>query len=391
VADPIKSKTNPDGSVVWWFRVSAGTDSTGKRVQIYKSFPTRREARAEHGRITHELAEHRFVARDGITVNGWLDQWLAGRFSLEETTAATYRHHLRPVRERLGERRLQSITTRDVEDLARWMQAEGRSRGGKKGTGLSDRSVRDTLAAFQRVCEKAVRERLIASNPCRDAERPKKRSPSLELWTDEEAARFEKAAAADRLAPVIALQLLGVRPEEVCGLCWRDVDLTAGTLSIRHARTLVDGRPVEKDPKTHAGKRVLPLDRTLIAQLGAFRKVQAAEKRAAGGAYNDGGYVLCNELGEPSDPARLRRVWYRLMAAAGVPKVTPYTASRHAAASYLARAGVSPAVLAKWMGHTDPGFTYSQYTHARPEDLAAALSALASRRATARDDDATED
>jgi hypothetical protein len=46
----------------------------------------------------------------------------------------------------------------------------------------------------------------------------------------------------------------------------------------------------------------------------------------------------------PYDPARLRRVWYRLMKQAGVPRITPYPASRHAAASYLARAHVSLAL-----------------------------------------------
>lgn len=101
----------------------------------------------------------------------------------------------------------------------------------------------------------------------------------------------------------------------------------------------------------------------------------------AGPAYADVGYVACDELGRPLDPARLRRVWYRLMRQAGVPKVTPYTASRHAAVSYLANvAGVSPAVVAAWLGHTDASFTTRTYVHARPEDLAAVRDALAGRR-----------
>ena len=76
---------------------------------------------------------------------------------------------------------------------------------------------------------------------------------------------------------------------------------------------------------------------------------------------------------------RLRRVWYRLMTQAGVAKVTPYTASRHAAGSYLSRAGVSPEIIAAWLGHTDASFTMQTYVHARPEDLAAARDALAAR------------
>jgi integrase len=159
------------------------------------------------------------------------------------------------------------------------------------------------------------------------------------------------------------------------------LDLGAGVLRIRHVRTLVDAKPVEKEPKTAAGRRALPLDAPLVNALKTFKASQAAEKLAAGPAYCDGGYVACDERGGPSDPARLRRVWYRLMREAGVPKVTPYTASRHAAGSYLSRAGASPAVIAAWLGHTDAGFTFSTYVHSRPEDLAAARDALAARNA----------
>jgi integrase len=90
-------------------------------------------------------------------------------------------------------------------------------------------------------------------------------------------------------------------------------------------------------------------------------------------------YVCCDELGAPSDPAKLRRVWYRLMREAGVRKVKAYTASRHAAGCYLSRSGVSPEIIAGWLGHTDASFTMRTYVHARPEDLASARDALSAR------------
>lgn len=160
--------------------------------------------------------------------------------------------------------------------------------------------------------------------------RPKQAAPAHELWSDEETARFEAVAERDRLAPVIRLQCLGLRPEEACGLRWhRDLNLTAGTLRTQGVRTVVDGNPVEKAARTAAGKRILPLDRTLVTRQ------------------------------------------------AGVRKITPYTASRHAAGSYLAHRGLSPDVIAKWLGHTDASFTMKSYVHARPEDLAPARDALA--------------
>lgn len=111
-----------------------------------------------------------------------------------------------------------------------------------------------------------------------------------ELWTDEETARFETVAAGDRLYPVLMLQMLGLRPEEACGLRWkRDTRLRAGELAVTMARTPVDGNPVEKPPKTIAGCRTLPLDDALTAALKAFHALQSAEKLAAGDAYEDRG------------------------------------------------------------------------------------------------------
>ena len=130
---------------------------------------------------------------------------------------------------------------------------------------------------------------------------------------------------------------------------------------------------------------MLPLDDALAAQLRTFKALQAREKLAAGEAYDGAGdYVLCDELGAPFAPDKLRRAWYRLMRQAGVRKIKPYTASRHAAGTYLDLASVSPSVIAGWLGHTDPSFTMKTYVHPRPEDLAAARDALAARK-TARE------
>lgn len=383
MSDPIKKATKRDGSTYYWFRLSAGFDATGKRLQPYGSAPTRKEALAKYGQAIAEIAAAKFVAKDGITVNGFLDKWepAHGR-DLERGSRTQLRHNLQPVRARLGARKFQSITRWDVESLVDWMATSGRKRGGKPGTPLGPRTIRLTLTAFSNACEDAVEDKVIGTNPCRRVKPPKQDKPEHELWSDEETARFMAAAAEDRLNPVITLQCLGLRPEEVCALHWRrDVKLPRRILEIQGARTLVDGQVVEKGPKTAASKRTLPLDDALAGSLTAFHALQAAERLAAGTGYTAADYVLCDELGQPLDPAKLRRVWYRLMRQAGVRKIKPYTASRHSAGTYLSNMGVSPAIIAAWLGHTDASFTMKTYVHARPEDLATARDILARRGA----------
>ena len=248
MADPIKKGTRPDGTTFYWFRVSAGRNASGKRIQVYRSGDVKKDVLAEYARIVRDVHEHRFVAPDSTTVNGFLDAWepAHGR-DLEAGSRAVIRHALQPVRERLGERKLQSVTRRDVDALVDWMATSGRKRGGKPGTGLGPRTIQLTLVAFQRALEDAIDDRLITTNPCRRVKRPRQLKPEHELWSDEETAKFETVAEGDRLHPVITLQCLGLRPEEVCGLRWRrDVDIPIRTLRIQVVRTLVDGQVVEE-------------------------------------------------------------------------------------------------------------------------------------------------
>lgn len=387
--NPIKTKfksvAKADGTTtevpVYWFRVEAGRDGDGKRKQIYRSFDKLKDAKAEYSRITHEVGTKTYVLPAKVTLSEYLDEFLPGHVrDLEAATARNYSDALRPVRERLGGRLLQSLEKKDVDRLIDWMLTSGRKKGGKPGTGLSARSVQLTLGALKTALDMAVMERRIPMNPARLVKPPKKTKPKHELWSSIEEELFFKLAADDRYAAVIELFARGLRPEEVCGIRWTDLDLTNKVAYVgRHVRTMVAGKPVEKGAKTEAGVRPLPLDDDLNGMLKTWRKQRAADKLAAGEAYGDGGYVLADEVGEPWMTDRLRRYMYSMMKQAGVKKVTPYEAMRHAAGSRMARAGVAPQVIAAWMGHTDPSFTFANYIHARPEDLATARDALAAR------------
>jgi integrase len=385
-SNPIKTKkktiTKADGTkaevTIYWFRVEAGHDAEGKRKQIYKSFEKQKDAKAEYAKICNEVNVGTFVAPAKVTLDQYLDEFVVGHVrDLEEASKRNLRDALRPARERFGTRTLQSIAKKDVEDLVEWMTTAGRKRGGKPGTGLGPRTVRLTLGALQSALDMAVSERRIQMNPVHLVKRPKLVKPVHVLWTDAEEAKFFAVAELDRIAAVVNLFALALRPEEVCGIRWTDLDLTNQVAFVgRHVRTMVEGKAVEKTAKTEAGVRALPLDDQLTAELKAWRKQRAAEKLAAGGAYVDGGYVLCDELGAPWLPDKLRRYMRSLMKRAEVTVVTPYEAMRHAGGSRLARSGVAPHVLAAWMGHTSAAFTYDHYAHARPEDLVTARDAL---------------
>jgi integrase len=376
MADPIKRVELRDGSVRYRFVVDIGRDpDTGKRKQLTKTFDRKAEAKAEYARITHERDRGTYVRPTVLTVDEFLDQWLkSATRDVEKATAANYRDALLPVRQRLGGRRLQGLIESDVEDLVDWMLTEGRRRGGKPGSGLSVRSVQLSLGRLRTALNEAVRRQLVVRNvalyvgiPRAAAKAAAEARAERTPWTEAEVRTFLAGIKGERLYPVLLLSLMGLRPAEVCGLRWSDVDHAAGTLAAgKNTRTLVDGEVEEKSAKSVAGDRGLPMPEAVRASLKTFKATQAAEKLAAGEAYTGAGiYVLVDELGEPLRTDWLRRRAYELMAKVGVRKVRLYDA-RHACLTYLAGLGVPDVVLAAWAGHADGG-TLAKRVYVKPD------------------------
>jgi integrase len=374
-SSPIKRIELKSGAVRYRFVIDVGRDpETGKRRQVTHTFDRKTEAKAEYARIKHETDRGTYVAPSKLTVDQFLDQWLkSATRDVEQGTASNYRDALLPVRARLGDRLLQGVTEPDIENLVDWMLTEGRRRGGQPGTGLGVRSVRLTLGRLRTALNVAVRRQLVVRNvaqfvtiPREAAKAAAEAKASRKPWTQEEVKTFLTAISGERLYAVCLLSLMGLRPAEVCGLRWSDVDFDAGTIAAGdNTRTIVDGEVVEKEAKSAAGKRGLPAPATVVKALRSFRTKQKAEKLEAGEAYTDSGYVLVDELGQPQRTDWLRRRVYELMAKVGVRKVRPYDA-RHACLTYLGTAGVPDVVLAAWAGHADGG-TLAKRVYIHPD------------------------
>jgi integrase len=291
------------------------------------------------------------------------------------------------VRDQLGDRPLQSITKADIEKLVDWMLTSGRRRGGEAGTGLSARSVRLTLGRLKAAFEMAVDEGRLARNVVRLVQPPTYRPAERDIWSRGEVRKFLGSAARDRLHAAWRLSLYGLRRGEVLGLRWADVDLRAKTLTVNQARVLVDYKVRIEEPKSHNGKRTLPLDDELVSALTALRKRQAQDSEAAGTTYRAGldrldwytsgdEYVVTDELGIPVHPEWYSDEFGRLLKRARLRKIRLHD-SRHTALSLMEKAGVPISIVSKWAGHYDAAFTMKTYVHASDEDLKQGTKTLA--------------
>ena len=305
---------------------------------------------------------------------------------MRASTKRNYEDALRPVRERLGTRPLQSITKSDVEDLVDWMLTAGRGRGGKPGTGLSGRSARLTLGRFSAALEAAVLEGKLVRNVARLVKPPEHTPRERETWSKAEVRKFLAKASSDRLHVAWRLSLYGLRRGEVLGLRWSDIDLRAGTLTVNQARVLVEYRVRIEEPKSRNGKRTLPLDGELVAALTALRKRQLEEGTIAGTAYRSG--LAQAEWCQGGRVRDHRRGWHSSSPRMVFRRVRPSAQAGRAAANHPARLaphdpdahgarGRADLHHREWAGHYDSAFTQKTYVHASDDDLQRGQAALA--------------
>lgn len=345
--------------------------ATGRRVQHSRGgFKTKKAAQAHLNGIIGAVQDGSWRPDQALTVAQLLrDHWLPAQRSrgLRPATLAQYQnvvdHWLAP---HLGGVKVPTLTPKHIDELNAELAR------------LSPRSRQLTVGVLKSACAWAVATGLIGRNPVAGVQRPRVEQQPVQPWTVDEARTLLAATASDRMAVAWALMLArGLRRGEVCGLRGDAIDLDDGFLRVVRTRVVVDGQPVDSAPKTRAGVRPIPLDAHLVGLLRQHRAQQARERLAAGGAYEDGGWLLADELGRPVHPDTLSGWLDDRIKAAGLRRIRLHDL-RHTAASLMLADGVPVKVVSEILGHASPTITLSIYAHVLPgmaEKAGAALSA----------------
>lgn len=256
---------------------------------------------------------------------------------------------------KLGSTRLRDLSPDDVERLLVVMAEAGKSR----------RTIVRVRSYLCQALAAAERRGKVARNVGRIAEMPVTTPPSeRRSLTADEAKRVLNAAVGDRLeALFVCALMLGLRPGELTGLRWGDVDLDAGVLTVNGSLKRERGELRLGDTKTARSRRSVELPRRVLGALKAQRTRQMADRLRAGPAWREDGLVFTTEIGSPVDPSNLRRATRALCEAAGVPPVSPNELGRHSAASLLYDAGMHLDQIADLLGHTSTRMLESHYRH----------------------------
>jgi len=343
----------------WEGRIVVGHKSDGK--PIYRSVFARTQKELMD-KLHAQIEAHRDVELTegyNLTLAQWLDKWLDEykAYTIRESTLQGYRRMVKNyITPHLGDKKLGSITTADLQKLYNWLRKYGRvNEHYEKGDALSDSMVRSIHMLLHQAMDAAVQQRLVVKNPTNGTVIPKNNYAPKQILTETQLTAFLEVAKQDPVwSDFFYTELTtGLRRGEICGLRWQDFDEKTGRLQIRRSVTTKNGGGVKVgETKTQTGNRSIQLPPSTVELLKARKKKSFSE------------WIFHNptvpEL--PLSPATAYRRMKTLLRYAGLPSIR-FHDLRHTFATHALTSGVDAKTLSGILGHTNASFTLDTYTH----------------------------
>ncbi len=353
-----------DGLWVGSINLGYGPDGKRKRKPIYGK--TRKEVAEKMKRMLRDQQLGVVIATRkqsfGSFLYQWLEEWV--KPSVKPATYANYevyvRVHTAPA---LGHIRLSELTAQDLQAFYNYKLTQG----------LSARTVAHCHATIRRALNIAIKWDLIPRNPATLVTAPKCQRHEITPFSPEQARTFLHAVKGHRLEALYSVAMaLGLRRGEALALQWEDVDLPAGTLTVRATLQRLGGELVRSDTKTAGSRRKLMLPDVCITALRAHKLRQKEDALLAGPRWQgprlhgrEVGYVFTSTVGTPLEPRNLNRHFSQVLKKEGLPPIR-FHDLRHTAATLLLIQGVSPRLIMDLLGHSKIAVTMDVYAHVLP-------------------------
>lgn len=366
----------------WEGRVTIGRDDRGRAIRRKVTGRTRGEVVRRIAEIREATDAGRAPARRDVTVGRFLDEWLTEVLpgSVAPGTLVQYRDVVRLyVRPHIGQRKLVTLSARDVAAMLRALEDAGRS----PNTRRLARSV------LRRALRWAEAEGMVARNVAAIAHGVKLDTAAGRTLTPTQARTLLATVADDRLCAAFTVALsLGLRRGELLALGWDDIDLDASPPRVtvrRSLKRLPEAGLVLSETKTRQSRRTVYLPGPAVDALRAHRRRQLEERLAAGTLWTDrplgADLVFRTPAGTAVDPDNFRHLTYAATERAGLGRWSPHEL-RHSAASLLLAQGVPLKVVSETLGHSSIRVTADVYGHLLEPAKAEAADAMSRLLAT---------
>ncbi len=343
----------------WEGRIVVGHKEDGKPIFRSVFAKTQKELMTKLHQNIETYRDVELTENANLTLGEWLDRWLDEQmcFAVRDSTLDGYRRHCNNyIKPRLGDKRITSVTTADVQKMYNALRENGRLKEHyEKGFALSDSVIRSIHMTLHEALDAAVQAHVIVKNPTEGTVIPKVNYAPKQILTEEQLQKFLDVVKQDPVwSDFFYTELTtGMRKGEICGLRWQDFDERTGQLHIRRSVTNRKGGGVKVgETKTEKGTRTIQLPPSTIEILKARKKK----------SYSD--WIFHNptvpEL--PLSPETAYNRLKTLLRYAELPSIR-FHDLRHTFATHALTSGVDAKTLSGILGHTNASFTLDTYTH----------------------------
>jgi len=363
--------TKSNGRKVW---KAAIKDINGKLRT--KNFTKRSEAEdwVADQRRARDLGENTYATNPKMTVEEFLVGWAITQYGPDqESTQRSYqsviRNHIAPA---IGKLKASELTTKTVENLFRDMYANGFGAG----------TIRITRAALSAAYNDAVRLGDLVRNPVRNTKMPNVTAKSTKPLprADWEKVYLEAMKNPRMHARIEVAGMLGLRPGEVLGLKWSDLDVDDCTLLIERQVQRTKGQGLVLKAVKQKTARTLKISKETVRILLAHKRHQSLN-RANWIEIND--LIFPNKVGKLGDEKSDRLAFKVLLKAAGVADCQLYQLRKTA---FTAMAGQTDLkTLMEFSGHTQVSTIIGNYVFATSESMMSAVNGMDQMRPGYRD------
>jgi integrase len=224
---------------------------------------------------------------------------------------------------------------------------------------------------LRQILTQAVHDDLIAKNPCRIAGGAAERHEEQRFLSLEQLYELAGTVPARYRALILTAGLAGLRQGELFGLQRQDIDLPGAAIAVRRKRLrLASGEVIEDAPKSRAGRRVVALPATLVAELNMHLEHALDDAADA--------YVFTSSTGVPLERSNFRyRIWLPATERVGLDGLR-FHDLRHTAGTLTARTGATTKEIMARLGHASPqaAMVYQHATRDRDRLIAERLDAM---------------
>lgn len=254
-----------------------------------------------------------------------------------------------------GDHPLDSITYDFIESHCNLLLISG----GKKGTGLSTKTVTDVLSVIRNVLKFASRKGMYV--PCDGSAVQVKRTayPMRVFSKNEQEQLCEYILAEPEPCNIGILVCLftGLRIGEICALRWEDISFSDQTIYVHHTLQRVQNRSgngsktkiVITTPKSSCSIRTIPIPDELSKLLVAYKGSSV-------------GYLLTNDECKFVEPRTMQNKFKQALKLSGVESANFHT-TRHTFATRCIELGFDVKSLSEILGHATVNITMNRYVH----------------------------